>query len=138
MTGQTIIIRNHGDDDSFPSSGVSIEIPARRDAPKVEVDSNGNLNTNTPGSKLSLLNRKDHIAYIAGRTTTQAAPNADITRAEVAAILYRLLTPEAKSAQHQPLQGCPRQPFQRHLRQLGAEVHQSGGGGRSGPRLHGW
>lgn len=52
----------------------------------------------TPGSKLSLLNRKDHIAYIAGRTSTQAAPNADITRAEVAAILYRLLTPEAKSA----------------------------------------
>jgi len=51
-----------------------------------------------PGSKLSLLNRKDHIAYIAGRTTTQAAPNADITRAEVAAILYRLLTPEAKAA----------------------------------------
>ncbi len=52
----------------------------------------------TPGSKLSLLNRKDHIAYIAGRTNTQAAPNADITRAEVAAILYRLLTPEAKAA----------------------------------------
>ena len=52
----------------------------------------------TPGSKLSLLNRKDHIAYIAGRTSTQAAPNADITRAEVAAILYRLLTPEAKAA----------------------------------------
>ena len=51
-----------------------------------------------PGSKLSLLNRKDHIAYIAGRTNTQAAPNADITRAEVAAILYRLLTTEAKSA----------------------------------------
>lgn len=51
-----------------------------------------------PGSKLSLLNRKDHIAYIAGRTTTQAAPNADITRAEVAAILYRLLTAEAKAA----------------------------------------
>ena len=50
------------------------------------------------GSKLSLLNRKDHIAYIAGRTSTLAAPNADITRAEVAAILYRLLTPEAKSA----------------------------------------
>ena len=52
----------------------------------------------TPGSKLSLLNRKDHIAYIAGRTSTQAAPNADITRAEVAAILYRLLTPETKAA----------------------------------------
>ena len=50
------------------------------------------------GSKLSLLNRKDHIAYIAGRTSTQAAPNADITRAEVAAILYRLLTSEAKAA----------------------------------------
>ena len=57
---------------------------------------NGDLNVN--GSKLSLLNRKDHIAYIAGRTSTQAAPDAAITRAEVAAILYRLLTPEAKSA----------------------------------------
>ena len=56
----------------------------------------GDLDVN--GSKLSLLNRKDHIAYIAGRTSTLAAPNADITRAEVAAILYRLLTPEAKSA----------------------------------------
>lgn len=50
------------------------------------------------GSKLSLLNREDHIAYIAGRTSTQAAPNANITRAEVAMILYRLLTAEAKSA----------------------------------------
>ncbi len=49
------------------------------------------------GSKLSLLNRTDHFAYIVGRTTTQAAPTADITRAEVASILYRLLTSEAKA-----------------------------------------
>ena len=38
------------------------------------------------------------MGYISGRTTTQAAPNADITRAEVATILYRLLTADAKSA----------------------------------------
>ena len=50
-----------------------------------------------PDSKLSLLNRQDHIAYIVGRTSTQAAPNADITRAEVVTILYRLLTQEAKA-----------------------------------------
>ena len=62
-------------------------------------DNDGNnSDLNMSGSKLSLLNRKDHIAYIAGRTSTQAAPNADITRAEVAAILYRLLTLEAKAA----------------------------------------
>ena len=50
-----------------------------------------------PGSRLFLLNRDNHTAYIAGRTSTQAAPNADITRAEVATILYRLLTQEAKA-----------------------------------------
>ena len=49
------------------------------------------------GSLLSLLNTTDHIAYIAGRTNTQAAPEANITRAEVAMILYRLLTDEARS-----------------------------------------
>ena len=164
LTGQTIIIRNHGDESSFPSSGVAVTIPDRRKAPevghtdetrlgrndgtftktdktmeyrllpdgkwtaiagntvrglapgtyevryaatasemasqvqKVTIATGGIGDLNTPGSKLSLLNRKDHIAYIAGRTSTQAAPNADITRAEVAAILYRLLTPEAKAA----------------------------------------
>lgn len=36
----------------------------------------GDLDVN--GSKLSLLNRKDHIAYIAGRTSTLAAPNATL------------------------------------------------------------
>ena len=70
---------------------------------QVVVIAKGNASSGTgdltvPGSKISLLNRKDHIAYIAGRTTTQAAPDADITRAEVAAILYRLLTLEAKAA----------------------------------------
>ncbi|MDE7245683.1 MAG: S-layer homology domain-containing protein [Oscillospiraceae bacterium] len=60
-------------------------------------DSN-NPNGSLTGDKLALLNRKDHISYISGRTETQAAPNADITRAEVATILYRLLTADAKSA----------------------------------------
>ena len=61
-------------------------------------DGSGNQDGSNSGSKLHLLNRKDHIVYIAGRTSTQAAPNADITRAEVATILYRLLTEEARAA----------------------------------------
>ncbi len=65
-------------------------------------NNNGNNGSNgsgdLTGSKLALLNRKDHMGYISGRTNTQAAPNADITRAEVATILYRLLTADAKSA----------------------------------------
>ena len=59
---------------------------------------NGNQNGGLTGNKLALLNRKDHMGYISGRTATQAAPSANITRAEVAAILYRLLTADAKSA----------------------------------------
>ncbi len=76
----------------------STEMASQVQTVVIDKNSGGIGNVTTPGSKLSLLNRKDHIAYIAGRTSTQAAPNADITRAEVAAILYRLLTPEAKSA----------------------------------------
>lgn len=60
-------------------------------------NSSDNNSISGSGSKLSLLNRADHFAYIVGRTTTQAAPTADITRAEVASILYRLLTDKAKS-----------------------------------------
>jgi len=64
---------------------------------KVTIGKGGSTGMNG-SAKLSLLNRNDHIAYINGRTAALAAPNADITRAEVAAILFRLLTPEARSA----------------------------------------
>ena len=50
-----------------------------------------------PGSRLFLLNRDNHTAYISGRTSTQAAPNADLTRAETVTILYRVLTSEARA-----------------------------------------
>ena len=63
-----------------------------------------------PGSRLYLLDRDNHTAYITGRTSTQAAPTADITRAETATILYRLLTQEAKanySASVSPFQDVP-------------------------------
>lgn len=50
-----------------------------------------------PASTASLLNKEDHIAYINGRTETLAAPTANITRGEVAAMIYRLLTNEAKA-----------------------------------------
>lgn len=79
-------------------AATSTEMASQVQTVMIDKNSGGIGDLTTPGSKLSLLNRKDHIAYIAGRTSTQAAPNADITRAEVAAILYRLLTPEAKSA----------------------------------------
>ena len=45
-----------------------------------------------------MLNKEDHIAYIAGRTADTAAPKANITRGEVAMMLYRLLTDEAKES----------------------------------------
>lgn len=40
---------------------------------------------------------KDHIAYIIGSPDGLVHPEANITRAEVAMIFYRLLTPEAKA-----------------------------------------
>ncbi|MDE6590751.1 MAG: hypothetical protein K2K53_10505, partial [Oscillospiraceae bacterium] len=53
LIGQTIIIRNHGDGDSFPSSGVSMEIPTRREAPKVEVDSKAQTVSSDKGTEFS-------------------------------------------------------------------------------------
>lgn len=50
-----------------------------------------------PEDKTWMLNKEDHIAYIAGRTADTAAPRANITRGEVAMILYRLLTDEARA-----------------------------------------
>lgn len=38
----------------------------------------------------------DHIAYVQGRNNGMIYPNANITRAEVATMLYRLLTPTAQ------------------------------------------
>lgn len=51
---------------------------------------------NIQGNNSWMLNKEDHIAYIAGRTADTAAPKANITRGEVAMMLYRLLTDEAK------------------------------------------
>ena len=44
------------------------------------------------------LNTKDHIAYIIGYEDGTVRPGADITRAEVATIFFRLLTDEAREA----------------------------------------
>ena len=44
------------------------------------------------------LERDDHFGYIVGRTETTVAPEADITRAEVATIFFRLLTDESRAA----------------------------------------
>ncbi len=48
------------------------------------------------GGKANLLDREDHYAYIVGLPDGRVAPNAPITRAEVATIFFRLLTDEAR------------------------------------------
>ena len=62
LTGQTIIIRNHGNDDSFPSSGVTVTIPARREAPKVEVDSRAQTVSSDQGVEFSTDNGRTWTA----------------------------------------------------------------------------
>lgn len=44
----------------------------------------------------SMLNKKDHFAYIIGYPEDDVRPEANITRAEVATIFFRLLTDEAR------------------------------------------
>ncbi len=43
------------------------------------------------------LEREDHFGYIVGRTDTEVFPNANMTRAEVATIFFRLLTDESRA-----------------------------------------
>ena len=43
------------------------------------------------------LNYTDHFAYMIGYKDGTVRPNANITRAEVATILYRLMTPETRA-----------------------------------------
>ena len=45
-----------------------------------------------------MLNGDDHFAYVAGYTDGTVRPNAEITRAEVAMIFYRLLKEEVRTA----------------------------------------
>lgn len=53
--------------------------------------------TTTPKPE-DLLEREKHEAYIVGRNGGLAAPEANITRAEVATIFYRLLTDESRKS----------------------------------------
>ena len=55
------------------------------------VDPTDPVDPNTPSD----LNTEDHMAYITGYSDGTVQPNADITRAEVAAIFYRLLDEDA-------------------------------------------
>ena len=43
------------------------------------------------------LEREDHFGYIVGRTDDEVFPNANMTRAEVATIFFRLLTDESRA-----------------------------------------
>lgn len=57
--------------------------------------------------KPSDLNTEDHIAYITGYSDGTVQPNADITRAEVAAIFYRLLDEDAHAKYDTTANGFP-------------------------------
>lgn len=50
----------------------------------------------TPGGDLPELEKGDHFAYIIGRDDGMVHPEAEITRAEVATIFFRLLTDESR------------------------------------------
>ncbi len=57
----------------------------------------GTPGTNPPLNPLPELEKGDHFAYIIGRDDGHVHPEAEITRAEVATIFFRLLTEESRS-----------------------------------------
>ena len=116
LTGQTIIIRNHGDRDFFPSSGVTVTIPVRREAPKVEVDSRAQTVSSDKGVEWSAdngktwtalskpLNTADHLGQtmlegkipfhydktLGYRKGPDGKPEIDPEEAETVRLIYRL------------------------------------------------
>jgi len=52
---------------------------------------------NTGDIPAQILNKKDHISYIAGYVDGTVRPEANIKRGEVAAIIYRLMMPEYRN-----------------------------------------
>lgn len=58
------------------------------------VTMNGNKTVYAGWEFNGALNAKDHVAYVHGYTDGTVGPNRNITRAETAVMLYRLLTPE--------------------------------------------
>ena len=57
----------------------------------------GGGGTETPLNPLPQLEKGDHFAYIIGRDDGRVHPEAEITRAEVATIFFRLLTEESRN-----------------------------------------
>ena len=78
--------------DTFTVSAqdVIIRINGSTDAP--DIDNGGNKGDNS-----GLLNRTSHIAYVSGYPDGTVRPGANITRAETAQMLYRLLTSDAQA-----------------------------------------
>ena len=76
--------KNGADTYTVSAQDVVIRINGSTDAP--DMDNNG-----------SLLNRTNHIAYVSGYPDGTVRPGANITRAETAQMLYRLLTSDAQS-----------------------------------------
>ena len=56
----------------------------------------GSGNNNNSNANMDVLNTEEHIAYVSGYPDGTVRPNASITRAETAQMLYRLLTDEAR------------------------------------------
>ena len=67
-------------------------------AQDVVIRINGSTDAPDTGVRVSLLNKTDHVAYVKGYTDGTVRPTANITRAETAQMLYRLLTAEAQAS----------------------------------------
>lgn len=66
-------------------------------AQDVVIRINGSTDAPDFGTRSPLLNKTDHVAYVKGYTDGTVRPTANITRAETAQMLYRLLTADAQA-----------------------------------------
>ena len=71
--------------------------PDEPDVPVVPVEPEEPDEPEKPAGDGPQLEREDHFGYIVGRTDTEVFPNANMTRAEVATIFFRLLTDESRT-----------------------------------------
>ena len=71
--------------------------PDEPDVPVVPVEPEEPDEPEKPSGGGPQLEREDHFGYIVGRTDTEVVPNANMTRAEVATIFFRLLTDESRA-----------------------------------------
>lgn len=71
--------------------------PDEPDVPVIPVEPEEPDEPVKPAGDGPQLEREDHFGYLVGRTDTEVFPNANMTRAEVATIFFRVLTDESRA-----------------------------------------